>query len=445
MDSSELKSRVCAEIGRRSEWIISVAEHIKKTPEAGYKETKTAAYVASEMKKLGLTPAEGLGVTGVKARAQGAHSLKTVAVMGELDAVICPSHPQADPVTGAAHACGHNAQIAAMLGAAAGLISSGVIKALDGDAVFLAVPAEEMVEFEYRRHLQDEGKIKYLGGKQELIAKGIFDDIDMAIMVHAQANQPLPKVYVHGGSLGMLGKAVRFIGREAHAGGAPHEGVNALNAAMAAIVCINAQRETFRDEDKIRVHPIITKGGDQVNIVPADVRMEANVRGKTIAAMTDANKKVNRAIYGAAYAIGAKAEICDIPGYMPMKQDRILGELFKNNAEQIVGADNIIEGVDMIGSTDVGDLCCIMPAIQPTMGGFDGSAHSRDFHAVDPEAAYIMPAKIMAMTVIDLLCGGCAGAQTVLKAFQPITDREGYTKMWKDIVEKDDGNKIELD
>jgi len=66
---------------------------------------------------------------------------------------------------------------------------------------------------------------------------------------------------------------VRYIGKAAHAGGMPHRGINALYAANIALSAINAIRETFRDEDTIRVHPIITRGGSQVNVIPADVRL----------------------------------------------------------------------------------------------------------------------------------------------------------------------------
>jgi len=85
-----------------------------------------------------------------------------------MDAVVSPQHPSANPLTGAAHACGHNAQIATMLGAAIGLTAGNALQELDGDVVFMAVPAEEFVELEYREKLRDEGKIKFFSGKQEL-------------------------------------------------------------------------------------------------------------------------------------------------------------------------------------------------------------------------------------------------------------------------------------
>jgi metal-dependent amidase/aminoacylase/carboxypeptidase family protein len=259
----------------------------------------------------------------------------------------------------------------------------------------------------------------------------------MAMMVHCQADTPECNVFVHGGSTGFVGKMVRITGKEAHAGAAPHEGINALNAAMAALMCINAQRETFRDEDHIRVHPIITKGGDLVNIVPADVRMETYVRGKSIGAVMEANRKVNMAIRGGVYAIGAKAEIMELPGYLPLKQDFGMGELLKTNAAQLPGVGKIEGGIDMFGSTDIGDLSSIIPVIQPTMGGYKGQAHSRDFRIMSEEAAYILPAKAMAMTIIDLLWNGAAEAVSIKQSYRPQFTRETYLKMWERLIENE--------
>src|SRR5206468_1893418 len=95
---------------------------------------------------------------------------------------------------------------------------------------------------------------------------------------------------------GAIIKHVRFLGRAAHAGGAPHSGINALAAATLALAAIDAQRSTFKDVDTVRVHPIITQGGRAASIVPADVRMETFVRARTVEAIQDANMKVDRAL-----------------------------------------------------------------------------------------------------------------------------------------------------
>ncbi|MFA7674142.1 MAG: peptidase dimerization domain-containing protein, partial [Clostridia bacterium] len=249
-----------------------------------------------------------------------------------------------------------------------------------------------------------------------------------------ETNSPIPRVVVDGTAMGFIGKTVQFIGKEAHAGGAPHEGVNALNAAAIAIMCINAQRETFRDCDSVRVHPIITKGGDMVNTVPADVRMESFVRANNIEAMQNANKKVNRAIEGASYAIGTEVKIDDMTGYLPLQQNSVISDLFVANAASLLGTDKVFSDIPFAGSTDMGDLGYVMPVIQPTVSGFTGAAHSKDFTITDQEYAYILPAKLMAMTVIDLLIDSAKAADKV-KESQPRKTVEQYQTLWKEILE----------
>jgi amidohydrolase len=428
------KQAVCAAIDKNRDRIIAIGEQILKNPELGYKEFKTSKLVDELFKEIGLQNITHHAITGVKGWLRGRSNKTHIAILGELDAVLSPAHPFSDPVTGAAHSCGHNTQIAALIGSAMGLIASGVLEKMDGDICFFATPAEEYVELEYRKELVKQGKIAYLSGKQELIATGAFDDIDMAIMTHSETDSPVPRVVVNGTAMGFIGKTVQFIGKEAHAGGAPHEGINALNAASIAIMCINAQRETFRDCDSVRVHPIITKGGDMVNTVPADVRMESFVRANNIEAMQNANKKVNRAIEGASYAIGTEVKIDDMIGYLPLHQNSVMSELFAANTASLLGTDKVFEDLPFAGSTDMGDLGYILPVIQPTISGFTGAAHGKDFTITDKEYAYIIPAKLMAMTVIDLLSDNAKIANQV-KESQPRKTVKQYKKEWDDILE----------
>ena len=289
------------------------------------------------------------------------------------------------------------------------------------------------MEIGWRSALRQQGELEYLGGKQQLIAEGAFDDVDMALMVHSETGAEGAHVVVGGPAGGFIGKEVQFTGKEAHAGGAPWEGVNALNAAALAIQAIHAQRETFRNTDQVRVHPILTKGGDLVNTVPADVRMESYVRAATIEAMQSANAKVDRAIRGAAYAIGAGAHICNLPGYLPLRQNGALSALFAENARALLPGARVDEGLPFCGSTDMGDLSYLLPVIQPTVSGFAGAAHSKDFCITDPQLAYIAPAKLLAMTVIDLLAGGAEQALAV-KSAAPRRTPADYRALWQNIL-----------
>ena len=433
-DLKTYKQTVCDVIDKNRDKIISIGEKILNNPEMGFKEFKTSELVDELFQEIGLKDITHHAITGVKGWLKGKSNKICIAILGELDAVLSPNHPYADKQTGAAHACGHNTQIAALIGTAIGFKTSQILDKLDGHICFFAVPAEEHVEIEYRKELLKEGKISYLSGKQELIVSGAFDDIDMALMTHSETNSPIPRVVVNGTAMGTIGKTVQFIGKEAHAGGAPHEGINALNAASIAIMCINAQRETFKDQDSVRVHPIITKGGDLVNTVPADVRMESFVRANNIEALQNANKKVNRAIEGASYAVGTEVKIDDMIGYMPLQQNKQMSKLFAENAAYLLGKDKVYTDIPFAGSTDMGDLGYVMPVIQPTISGFTGNAHSKDFTVSDPEYAYIIPAKLMAMTIIDLLTNNAEEAEKV-KQSHPRKTIQQYKNKWDDILE----------
>jgi len=411
-----MKEKIFKAIDENRDAIIECGEYILNNPEMGYKEFKTSELVKNEFKKLGIPFESELAITGVKGTIGKKDAKINVCIIGEMDAIKCFEHPYADSETGAAHACGHNAQIASMIGAAYGIVKSGVLDEIDGKITFFAVPAEEFVELEYREQLVKNGKITYMAGKQELIHIGAFDDIDMAMMIHSHALTPSFNVYIDGSSLGFDTKQIIFEGKAAH-GSEPFNGVNALNAAMLALMGINANRETFRDEDRVRIHPIVTNGGDIVNVIPDRCVIETYVRGATTQAINDACSKVDNAVKAGAMAVGAKCEIKNVPGYKPLCQDENLSKVFEENALMFTSSENIHHKINMTGSTDMGDLSQIMPVIQPTMGGFDGPLHGKDFTIASKETVYITASKILAATAYDLLKDGAKKSIEIKEKF----------------------------
>ena len=442
-DADERKAELYAAIDRVAEPLCRFGTDIFNHPELGFREERTATAVAEALRALGLEVEEGLARTGVRAVLRGAAPGPTVAVIGELDALPVFGHPQADAATGAAHACGHNAQLAHLLGVATALVSGDARAQLAGSVVFLAVPAEEYVDLGWRAAVRDRGGIEFLGGKPELIRLGIFDEVDLALMVHASGNADDAPLSILWDYNGFIAKRIRFIGRPAHAAIAPFRGVNALSAARLALAAIDAQRDTFRDEDHIRVHPIITQGGDAVNVVPHDVRVETFVRGATADAIFAAAAKVDRALRAGAYALGADVEIETLPGYLPLSVDRRLGALFRDNATALVGANGWDEGPLCFACTDAGDLSHIMPVLHPNHGGCAGYNHTADFRITDPYAAYVTPAKALAATVIDLLGEDARAARATLAAFVPKLSRDAYLARMRELYRterfRDDG------
>ena len=428
-----LKSSVCAAIDNHAQEIVRIAKTILRNPEPGFREVKTSRLVEDKFKELGIPYRSQISLTGVKAVLEGGGDGPCVAVLGELDSLIVREHPHTDPATGAAHACGHHAQIAMLLCAAYGLLAPDVLPSLRGRVALMAVPAEEYIEIEYRDDLREQGKLEFLGGKPEFIRLGAFDDVDMAIMCHTTSNPEDKKLALASTHNGTLAKRIQFIGKGAHAGSAPHLGTNALNAASLALMAIHANRETFREEDTIRVHPIITKGGEAVNAVPADVRMETFVRGKTIDAIMKANQKVDRALKAGAMAVGAKVRIKTIPGYLPLSQDENLARIFEANAVSLVGQENIAHVGHRAGSTDMGDLGHIMPVLHPYVGAATGLGHGADY-IVEDYNLVITAGKGLACSLVDLLADGAQQARRVISQHKPAMTVEQYLKFMRSLA-----------
>ena len=426
MTKQDLKERISRAVDDLGPEIMEMGQFIYDHPELGYKEKAATDYMADILSRAGFEVTRDIALTGVRAQWPETFSGPTLAVLGELDAVPCREHPHAHPGTGAVHACGHHIQAAVMAGMALVLKQTGALEALGGNLVFMAVPAEEFVEMEFREGLKEDQKISYFGGKQEMVARGQFDGIDMALMMHALDMGEGKKALIAPTGNGFVGKKIIFKGKEAHAGSAPEEGINALNAAMLAMNNIHAQRDTFADPDRVRVHPIITRGGDAVNVVPAEVHMETYVRARSRESLLDANAKVDRALKAGAAALGAGIEIRDMPGYLPLLNTPELDELLAANLDGLGEGDAVIRGGDFTGSFDFGDISHLMPCLHPFFGGVGGSLHSKEFRMTDPETAYLLPVKALAHTAVDLLWEKAQAAQAVLDDFNPVMTKAEY-------------------
>jgi amidohydrolase len=425
-DTAALKAAIDAVLDGAAADLGAFGDDIFAHAELGFREERTAARVADRLRAMRLQPQEGLAITGVKATLKGHSKGPTVAVLGELDGLPVPDHPYAVPETGVVHACGHNAQLTHLIGVAQALVETQAAGSLAGNVVLLAVPAEEYVDLEWRSERARQGKLEFLGGKAELLRLGAFDDVDMAILVHAGGNPEGRQLSMSSGANGLVAKRARFVGRAAHAGASPEKGINALNAATLALQAIHMQRETFRDEDHVRVHPILTRAGAAINVVPADVRLETFVRGATFEAIQDAAAKVDRALRAGALAVGGSVEIETLPGYLPLSIDPTMAALFKRNALDLAGPQGWAELGPIGASTDAGDLSHVMPMLHPGHGGCSGTNHAADFLIADPYVAYVQPAKAVAHTIIDLLINGATEARHVLDEFRPKMSRAQY-------------------
>ena len=402
MISTERANQLKEIVASQREVMFSAADYIWKHPETGYREWKTHAYLAEEFKKLGYELVEAGNIPGFYTDIDTGKPGPKLLIMGELDSLIVSTHPDCDPETGYVHACGHHCQVSALLGIAAALKQPGAMDNMSGSIRLMAVPAEELIEIGFREELRKQGVIKYFGGKVEFMHRGYMDGCDIALLVHTGVGDH-PSIALTPGNNGCVTKNINFIGVSAHAGGAPHLGVNALYAASQAMNAANALRETFQEKDTIRFHPIITKGGGAVNAIPNDVRMESYVRGASLEAIKEANTKINRALAASAASMGANVVLKDRPGYTPLENEEQLYDLTCEIVKQCFGEDALVKRGRSTGCTDVGDVSAVMPTVQPYASGACGVAHGSDYRIADPESALVMSAQYQVLMAEALL------------------------------------------
>jgi amidohydrolase len=435
-----IEQKIVKIIDENRDTILEFGRDIYNHGELGYKEYRTSEKFISFMEGLKLPVEKNLAITGAKAylNEEKAKNL-SIALLGELDALRIPQHAHANPDTNAAHCCGHHAQLTGLIGAALALADPEIAAALDGQVIFFAVPAEEYGEVEFKNDLIAEGKIRYGGGKCELLRIGAFDNVDLCL-AHHSTNIGIS--FGSGSNNGFVSKVIKMKGKASHAAGSPEKGVNALSAASLGLQALGLNRETFRDEDCVRVHPIITKGGDLVNVIPNEVVIETLVRGKTIEALTDASAKTDRSFKAGALALGAGYRIETMPGYLPTLPQQFPEEVIEI-AKELLGEDKVAIADPKEhsgGSTDVGDVQHLMPVLTFHTGGIEGGFHQVDFDVIDEEEAYIITAKLFALSTYRLLRDNASVAKKEVEGYQArFANKEEYIAFMNQFNRIDEG------
>lgn len=423
-----IESKIIEVIDRNSDRIIEFGDHIWHNAELGYKEFETSKYFYDLCKELGLKTKDNLAITGVKSYLREIDpNLPTIAIIGELDGLPFPEHLDANPKTKAAHCCGHNAQMAGMMGAMIALSNEEIKNNIEGNIIFFAVPAEEFVDIEYRNDLIKQGKIKYGGGKSELIRIGEFEEIDIAIGHHMEPECEL--AISNSPTTGFVNKVVKFHGISSHAAGAPEKGANALNAAVLALNALDQQREKFRDGDSVNVHGMISNGGQALNIIADYVSMQYAVRANKTDTIMEVSNLFDRSMRAGAIGNGCGVEIMNMPGYLPVipspditALEEAIDIVSKNKYEVKVFDHTMQKGL----STDFGDVSSIMPLLQFNTGGYSGDLHDVDLKVIDKNLAYVETAKLFALTAYNLLKDKNKKAKSLIQEYKPLFTKEQY-------------------
>ena len=391
--------------------ILDSERYIWEHPESGYREWNTHKYMKEIFERFGYSVNEYGNIPGFYVDIDTGREGPTFGIFAEMDALIIPNHPECDKNTGAVHACAHHLQCAAMIGIAAALSEQGALDGMSGKIRLMTVSAEEPIELEFRKKLADDGIIKYYCGKQELIYRGILDDVDLAMMVHSGA----AALALNGGCNGFVSKRMTFVGKASH-GASPERGLNALYAATNAISAANAVREIYSANKHFRFHPIITKGGDAVNVIPSEVVVESFTRGADMKTIKAANDRINRAFAASAAALGCRLVIEDRHGAAPRKEDKNLQAAVFEVGKLLFDEKSIKDKTDQwsSGCTDMGDVSTLMPVVHPFVGSGKMAGHSSTYYVQDKVNGCVTNAKFQLAMVYYVMKDGAEYAKKVI-------------------------------
>jgi len=371
---STVKDAIIQAVDRLADELEALSHRIHDHPELAYQEVQACAWLTDFLAAQGFKVDKRVAGVDTAFRA----TLETGA--GPTVAILC----EYDALPGIGHACGHN--VIATSGAGAGAALAAVKSRLpQGRILVIGTPAEEGG-----------------GGKIKLIEGGVFRDVDCAMMIHG-----FDRTLLHQDLLGIVRVTFEYTGKASHASADPWAGINALDACVGTYNAVSMLRQQMRPD--CRVHGIITSGGQAANIIPEQAAATFYVRAPRIDAMWDLYHRVAACAEGAAKAAGVGLNVIQHDTvYEPLRSSRVMLDLFAANM-QTVGLSEGAPIPDRLGSSDIGNVSQVIPAIQPMIGiAAEGMAiHTRDFAeaAVKPlaRAGLVAAAKAMAMTAFDLL------------------------------------------
>ena len=372
-DLQALKRKVRGTVDGLREEFIGMSRRIHETPELGLQEHQAARWLTELLREAGFSvtqPVAGME-TAFRAEVPGKQARPHVALLAEYDAL-----------AGVGHACGHNLICMASVGAAIALHRT--VPRLPGTLTVLGTPAEETA-----------------GGKVPMVEQGVFEGVDAAMMFH-----PSKSNWWVRGALAAQGLTVTFHGRSSHAAAAPEKGINALNALLLTYHAIDSLRQHVTSD--VRVHGIITRGGDAPNVVPALAQGEFLVRANTRAALVGVMAQVKRCAEGAAVATGASVEMETGAIYAERNNNRALADLFGGNMREIGIEGDEPAASGGVGSSDIGNVSLVCPTIHPYLKITDDAAgHTPEFREASASergyAAMLNAAKGLATTALDVM------------------------------------------
>ncbi len=373
MDTEKLKASVAGEVDAHRRQLRELSLKIHSSPELGFQEVKAAAWLTRYLEENGFSVERGICELPTAFRGSYGRGKPAIAILAEYDAL---------PDLG--HACGHNLIAGCAVGAA--VAAKLAVNQFGGSVLVIGTPAEELY-----------------GGKAIMADKGVFDNLDVAMMVHPGVHDAAT-----ARALACQSLEVEFFGKSAHAAARPEAGINALEAMLSSFAAINSLRQHIKD--KARIHGIITDGGEAANVVPAHSAGSFIARAEDIAYLEELKQKVINCFTGAAIASGARleyhwSEVC----YAPLLNNMVLARLFRGNMQSMGRRVKLSDPGQSFGSTDMGNVSQLVPSIHAGVAIAPKGVliHSPQFAEAAASEAGIKglldAAKALAMTVVDLV------------------------------------------
>ncbi len=374
MNVEKLKLEVAAQIEDVTQELVDLSQMIHSHPETAYEEMEAAAWVSDSLERHGFNVERGIGglATAFVATCEGGGPGPTIALAAEYDAL-----------PGVGHGCGHNLIAAGAVGASLGL--QAVMPRLGGVLQLFGTPAEECT-FEP-------------GGKIRLLEADAFKGVDACLMFH-----PWIATQLVGSDLAVAVLDISFQGKAAHAAADPWRGANALDGILLTYMNINALRQHVKSD--VRIHGIVTHGGDAPNVIPEGASARFMARSVDRHYLEDVVRRIEDCAQGAALATATKASVERLVTIENTLPNRVLEGVVRNNL-QAEGLE-FEEEVFIPGSSDFGNLSQRLPAywfmLKTHTSGLNW--HSKDLarDAVSDRAhsAMLTGAKLLAMSCIDL-------------------------------------------
>ena len=369
-----MKDKIMKTVDEMKEKLIEMAKKIFEYAEIAFQEKRSSKLLADFLEEEGFEVERNVAGLETAFIAKFGSGLPVIALLAEYDAL---------PELG--HACGHNMIGVISAGAGVALKRTGVLDKHEGTILVVGSPAEEKG-----------------AGKRILIKNGVFEDVDVAMMIH-------PASFTTGFDISYALKVykVEFFGKPSHAAADPEEGINALDSMIQLFSGIGLMRQQL--PEKVRIHGIITNGGQAPNIIPEYTSAEVIVRALEKDTLDRVTEKFRKLVEGAALMTGCRYNLEELESMNEVFVNMPLAKTLERNFE-IVG-EKVVERTyeQGVGSTDMGDVTQVVPGIHAYVnitGGKYVPAHTHEFakfaNSKEGYEAMIRAVKALAMTCYDV-------------------------------------------